>query len=574
MGDFNFAQFRTMLNVIRHGEERDQLDTSGLFGSSESMKLSGSSKRIAGVAILAVLCVLLFLGGTSLAASDLSVTQVFFMMIAMVVVMVVIMGFYQAVNMLYFVKDMGFYLALPIPPFVIMAAKMTYFLATQVVVNCAILAFGLGFLAGRGADPLGFVGMVLAFIPCVIAVALALIIIVIPVMRFSRVAADKDRFARVFGLLTTAVSLVIAIGISLGSHNASSAVAAMSSVGSVVGSGVIAVILAVLCAPTLLVTQVFGGNMLLGLLGMYALAAVYVAVMGLFAKLWYFEGVRGMQGGAGKKSRKRYSEGELAGAVKQRSQFKAFLAQDMASLIRVPAFFQQFVVIMASMPLLILVVGGVGIFLKDGDGFGEMVGTMLAANIADGSHIMLMVVALGLALLSCFVSYMYYFSLGRDGEDFFFLRAMPMNMKSYVRSKFMSNFLIARVPVFVLLLIVLLVVGVPVDASLVATVAFALPVSAVDMIMFGIGSKNPKLKWENEAEFVKQSDSYMQMFIGLVLGAIAVIVPGAVMIGSTFVGIDPYIGVAALVVICIAEVAGAAVFAFGVAPKNMERVRP
>lgn len=573
MGGFNFAQFRTMLNVVRRGEEHEELETDQLLGTS-GKKMKKSTKRVLVGVLLAFLCFALFGAGIVMADSSLSIMQVFFMMVAGLVLMVVIMGFYQAVNMLYFVKDMSFYLALPIPPFVIMAAKMTYFMLTQVVINFVMIAFGFGFLAGRGADPIAYAALVLAFIPCVIATALALIIIVIPVMRFSRIAADKDKFARVFGVLTTVASILVAAGISIGAHESSTATAVMASMGEVVGGGMVGVILAVICAPTLLVSQVFGGNVVLGLVGMYVLAAVYVAVMGLFAKLWYFEGVRGMQGGAGKKSRKRYSEGELAGAVKQRGQFKAFLSQDFKSLIRVPAFFQEFVVSPILEPLVIVVLGVVMMLLRDAEMFNDVRELMVTANIDANSHLMLLALALFVAFFTCISSYLFKLALGRDGEDFFFMRTMPMNVRAYIKAKFFAQYLISRVPVFVLVLVGLLVLGTAFDAALLTVVAFALPVTVVDLVMFGKGSKKPNLWWENEAAFLKGSDVNLIILSAIAWGLGAVALPGIAMAVFALIGVSGYIGALALLVVCIAECVGAGVYAFRVAPKNMESVRP
>lgn len=570
MADFSFSQFRTMLSVIGRGEVRDDSGAEDLLGVS-SEKLSSPAKRVLSGVLWFVLCLALFGAGYVSVGSGLDIVQVFFSMVAMLVVMVVIVGFYQAVNTLYFVKDIGFYLALPVSAVTIMAAKLTYFIRSQVLVNCIVVAFGLGFLAGTGAAPADYAILVLAFLPCVIASALILIIVVIPVMRFSRVAADKDKFARVFGVLTTVVSLLIATAVNFGTRYAPSSM--MSSVADIASHGVVGVVLAIVCAPTLLVSEVFGGNAALGLLGMYALAALYVAVTALFAKKWYFAGVQGMQGGAGKKSRKRFSAGELAGAVKQRGQFKAFLSQDAKTLIRVPAFFQQFLVPMVLEPVGIAAIGIVGIYFQDAETFEEISGLLLASNIDANTHLMLLSVVMVVGIFGCLTSHICSFALGRDGEDFFFLHAMPMNMRDYVLSKFASLFLITRVPVFVVMLVALIVIGVPVAASVLATVTFAVPLCAVDLLMFAIGGKKPYLTWENEAQLFKQDSMYLYMFIAVVVGIVAYAVPVGAASAFSMMGISGYVGAFVMLVLCAAELVGAAAYALKVAPKNMERVR-
>ena len=577
MGGFSFTQFRTMLNVIRRGEEHGDSKTDEMLGSA-GKKLTPEAKRALAGAILLALCVGLFIVGMKAAETDLSITKAFFIMIAMLVVMVVVMGFYQAVSMLYFVKDMSFYLALPIPPIVVMAAKMTYFLLSQVVVNCVIVAFGLGFLTGRGEGVLSYISLILAFVPCVIACALALIIIVIPIMRFSRIAADKDKFARVFGVITTVVSIVIASLVSLGLHAVSDPSAMISSVGNTIGSGVTSVVLAIVCAPTLLATEVFGGNTALGLIGMYGLAIVYVAVMCLFAKLWYFEGVRGMQDGGGKKSNKRYSESELASAVKMRSQFKAFLAQDIASLVRIPTFFQQFVFMIVIEPIIVVIIGCLTLYMKDGEFFGSFFALLNAASIgeagvAGNTYLLVIAVVVMVGFIGGILSYMNCFTLGRDGQDFFYLRTMPLNMKQYVNAKFFSGYLLSRVPVFVVLFIALIAIQIPIDICLLALIAYVLPTTTIDLVMFGIGSLSPKLDWESEAEFVKQSNIYQQALISGIGSLLAFGLPAGAALGLFFLGMPGYLGAAAILIICVAECTAALYFVPRFATKNMEKIR-
>ena len=570
MIDFSFAQFRTMLSVIRRGEVREEIDAEGLLGDF-SEKTPTTGKRVLSGVLLVVLALVLFGAGSLMSSTDLDIVQVFFMMIAMLVVLVVIVGFFQAVNTLYFVKDTGFYLALPISAVTIIAAKLTYFICSQVLVNCIVVAFGLGFLYGRGADASSYVALVLAFLPCVIATALALIIIVIPVMRFSRVAADKDRFSRIFGVLTTVVALVVAFAVNFGTNNISSST--MSSMGDVVSHGAVSVVLAIVCAPTLLVSEVFSGNAVLGLLGMYVLAALYVAVTALFAKKWYFAGVQGMQSGSGKKSRKRYSEGDLGGAVKQRSQFKAFLSQDVATLLRVPAFFQQFVASMILEPVAVVAVAVMGICLRETETTNEVRDLVLASSIDANTHLALLMAALVAGVFSCLTSHMYAFALGRDGEDFFFMRAMPMSMRDYVMAKFASGYLITRVPFFVAILVVLIVLGVAVDVAVLSMLAFALPLTAVDLTMFALGSRKPQLKWENEAQLLKQSSLYLYLFLAFVIGIVAFTVPGAVAFAFSVLGISGYVGALAMLVVCVGECVGAAAYMLLAAPDNMELAR-
>ena len=165
---FSWRQFRVMLRVIMRGEQH--LDSTGMGLGSDGESRKG------------------LWGSLGAGARKVAMGLLFLLLAAMF-----------SVNILYFVRDLGYYLTLPISATTIMWAKLAHFLGMSILSDLIILPVGLGCLLSAGAGPGAWVAMTLAFALCAVAVNLALVIICVPIMRFSRLAHDKDRFSRVFG---------------------------------------------------------------------------------------------------------------------------------------------------------------------------------------------------------------------------------------------------------------------------------------------------------------------------------------------------------------------------------------
>ncbi len=264
---------------------------------------------------------------------------------------------------------------------------------------------------------------------------------------------------------------------------------------------------------------------------------------------------------------------ESACAAKQPGQFKAYLLQDISSLLRTPAFLQQFVVSPLLVPVVVIAAGLIGMFAINPAITGSFLSVFSTAAIDANSHLLMLAIALGIAFLCCIPSYAFAFALGRDGEEFFHLRAEGLNMKAYIKAKFLSQFLLGRLPFYVVLFIALVVLGTALDSALITTLAIALPVAAVDLALLGLGSKVAKFSWQYPADLFKQASVFTYIVVSLLLGLVAVGLAALAMclFAYVFYGVSAYIGALALLVVCIAEVLVAGFYAFNAAANNLKR---
>ena len=579
MGGVNWTQFAALLTAIRKGEQSadDVLGLEGDGGGNRAARLAGA------VVSFVVIAGLMFLGGLLLGDAGASVLSGFNITVVTLALLSLTMGFYTAVSSLFLVSDLSFYVALPISGQTILWAKLAGYFSNAVLMDAAVLPLGLGLLLGRGEGPLAWVLMVVAFVLCALAVNVAMVLLVLPLMRFSKVAVDKDRFSRALGALITLLVVAVSVAISIGKQTVGDGGLDVGAVASltegVAGMPVVKVILTVLCPPFALGGAVFdvpGAAGLVGLVGMAALLAAYALLLDWCAGKWYFEAVRGLAGGAGVRSSKRYGAAELGAKVSGRSQFKAFVAVDVASLVRVPYFFNQFVLSQWLAPLILLVVSGFSL-LRGGDvtSFDQLREVAGSCELGATMGLVPLAISMLLAVFTGIQSYACGQAVSRDGQDFFFFRAMPVDLRAYAKAKFVANELVGRVPVVVVLFVGMLAVGLPPLTALACIVIYALSVACADLASLSVGMQSPKLDWESESELVKGNEAFGSIVACVVVTVLVMVLPALCLAAPIVLELEvgPWGSVAA-VAVCALELAGLAALAFGSRARKLATIEP
>ena len=456
-------------------------------------------------------------------------------------------GLYQAVNILYFVRDLGYYLTLPVSATTIMWAKLAHFLGMSIIGDLILLPVGLGCLLSAGAGPGAWVAMTLAFVLCAVAVNLALVIVCVPIMRFSRLAHDKDRFSRVFGGIIIVLVLVIGVGSQFALQGDGLASLASGSE-QLLSGGAPAVVMGLLCPPSLFARLVVSGDALVaagGLLAMLASVAVYAAVLSAVSRRWYFEGVQALQGAGGKRGR-RVEGAELSQVTRTRGALAANLSRDWKMMVRVPVFFNQFVLSSLLMPLyfiaIIVVSGVVGVSQASDAGLDPAALLGMARELTSlltldsPALVWCAVVVLVFGLFLGFSSYSFTMGVSRDGEDFFFMRGLPMNWSAYLAAKFVAPFALSSVPMLVLFVIAIVALGVPAASGAYLILVYLGATISLGLLSLGLGALFPRLTWDNEAQLVKGGGATLMVFAGLVIGAVVMALPALALLGCVLWG--------------------------------------
>ena len=538
----------------------------------------GTSRIVSLVFSFGMIAAMLLVGGLKLGQMGASMLTAFELSVVTLVAISLTMGFYTAVSSLFFSGDIAFYLALPVGGTAIVWAKLANYMAGMMAVDLAVLPLSLGVLAGRGEGPLTWVVVVLAFLLCCVAVNVALVLVALPIVRFSKLVADKDRFARVFGLVSTVFALAIVLVTTMGAYDGADgidAATAASMVGGIASAPVARVAFCLLCPPLALGGLTFGAGSasLLGVLGMAALTVVLLSVL---SGRWYFDAVRGMAGGPATSSHGRYEAAELAQAVGSRSQFKAFFSVGVAQLVRVPAFFNQFVLTMWLFPAIMAFSGMTGaVGSSEGASFDEICALAATMTLDGTSGFVLLFVTALLAFFCCLLSFTFMRSVSMDGRDFFLFRTMPCDFGSYLMAKFAALTLVGRGPVMVLLLVAFLVLGLPPVTLLAMLAFFVLATATCDLLALIIGAHKPNLGWASESELSSSGEALVLLLLSLVLSLLVMALPLACAIVPLVVGLDagalPVLGALVLLVI---EFLAIRAYACGPATRWLATIEP
>lgn len=546
---FSWRQFRVMLRVIMRGEQHLDSTGMGIGGDEGSTRrgfwggLGSGVRKVAMGFLFLLLAAMFFMMGFMLGETGITPYVAFSLCVVCLVGLTVLTGLYQAVNVLYFVRDLGYYLTLPISATTVMWAKLAHFLGVSLLGDLIILPVGLGCLLAVGAAPGAWVVMTLAFVLCAVAVNLALVIICVPIMRFSRLAHDKDRFSRVFGALVIVFALAIGVGSQFAFQGDGLASLASGSERLLAG-GVPAVVMGALCPPSLFARAAIEGDALGAagaLLAMLASVAVYALALSAVARRWYFEGVQALQGAGGKRGR-RVEGAELAQATRTRGALAANLSRDWKTMARVPVFFNQFVLSSLLMPLYFIVIfvvsGVVGVSQASDAGVEPMAVLGMARELTalltfDSPALAWCAVGvLVFGLFLGFSSYSFTMGVSRDGEDFFFMRGLPMDWSAYLASKFVVPFALSTVPMLLLIVAALVVLGVPAAAGLYLVGIYLGATVSLGLLSLGLGALFPRLNWDNEAQLVKGGGATLMVFAGLIVGAVVMALPALALLGG------------------------------------------
>lgn len=578
---FSWGQFRVMLRVIRKGEQH--LDNTGMGiggdgdarGKGLAAKMGEGMRRVAMAFLFVVLAAGFFMLGLAMGEAGVTPYAALSLSVASLVTLTVLTGLYQAVNILYFVRDLGYYLTLPISATTIMWAKLAHFLALSVLGDLILAPLPLGCLLAWGVAWPAWALVVAAYVLCAVAVNLALVIACVPVMRFSRLAHDKDRFSRVFGAITVVFALAIGVGSQFALRG--NGLASMASgVEGLLSGGVPAVVMGVLCPPTLFMRWVLEGGAAgaaAGLVMSLACVALYGWALSALAGRWYFEGVQALQG-AGSKSGRSVEGAELTRVTSARGQVAANLSRDWKTMARVPVFFNQFVLSSLLMPLyfvVIMVASGFMAFSEVEDA-GVSLPVLLdlvrgvAATFTLGSIglVWCAVGVIGFSILLGFSSYTFTMGVSRDGDDFFFLRGLPLDWRAYLVAKFVSPYLLSTVPMLVIIVVALVALGVPAPSGAYLVLVYLGATAALGLLSLGLGAWFPRLNWDNEAQLVKGGGATLMVFAGLVVGVVVMVLPALALLGcGLWAVLDPVAALALALALLVVECAALAGWLLG-----------
>ena len=421
--------------------------------------------------------------------------------------LIFIFSLLAAPALFYFSKDVEFLLPLPVKAEQIIGAKFTMALLFEYIVSLGIMAIVFAVLVDY--VPVGVLtfNTIITFLTLPILPLVYSTVLVMFIMRASRIVRNPDRYTLFVGIL----AIVIAIGFSMYANQMAMAdfeglvdilmgePAALTTINTLfINNG--------FAARALGSDAIFGGalhNQLLNLL----ITVVAVAVFFLLAKALYFAGVIGLsESGA---STKKMTTDDIAKSTQSQSKFRAYLVKELRLLLRSPSALINCVLSGLISPIFMLI--GLVQLIRSGY-LPEIVAAVdfgdpgLAALILSG------MCALGI-LMGGLVSATST-AISREGRNLFIMKYLPMSYSAQLNAKAVSGFVVLM-PVILLMIVPLQVLfRAPFLLFTGGTILTLLGAIFVNYISLYLDLMRPKLSWDNEQAAVKQNLNIIIMLVG------------------------------------------------------------
>jgi len=479
-----------------------------IIGSTMTIKIGGKENKWAGVAIWLLVAVCFFplmfaayqimgqIFSLFYSIGQLPVAIGFVLNLGAIIIFV--FSFMAAPALFYFAKDVEYVLPLPVKPQQVIGAKFTVALAFEYIVALGLMV--VMFAALRNYVPLGVLtfSTVVTFITLPILPMVYSTVLIMLLMRVTRLGRNPDRYTLFIGVL----ALVIAVAFSMYANQAvmfdeevllaavMGETAALTTLNTLfIGNG--------FAARALSSATVFGGalhNQLINI-GIQGLA---IAVFFFLAGKLYFSGVIGLSE-SGAPTKKMTAE-DIATSSRGRGKFLSYLIKELRLVFRSPAVLLNSVLAAFIMPVII----GVSIvpLVRSGE-----IAELIAFVDFDNPHVVVMAMV-AMCAIGFFIGGMVSVAstaISREGRNIFIMKYLPVHYTTQLNAKAISG-LIILIPALLFMVIPLQVLLAAPVWLFAAGMVLAMPgIVVVNYFGLYIDLVRPKLTWDNEQAAVKQN---------------------------------------------------------------------
>ncbi|HON86601.1 MAG: hypothetical protein KBI39_04825 [Firmicutes bacterium] len=435
-------------------------------------------------------------------------------------VMVIFLGFSQLMSALYDSSDLETLRALPLPPWQIMASKISVAYFTELL---GVIMFAGPFFLSLGIqlkDVFYWVPGVftLLLIPC-IPIAISVLIIAV-LMKFTARSPKKDWFRVLSGLVVFAFIMAFNyLNINMTQYGPEQFVQLLME-----NNGLVA------AASKFYPILKWGAWALTGtslsqkVLGFLLYAGVSVGVLVLlvsFSQRWFFEGATTGTVSAKKKERVtvEQQEGELAWP-KAKSAFKAMLVKEHRLLVRNPTYLMTALMNLMMVPI-VLVFGYIG-------GGGDLGEFLAAITGIPGVFDIALLILVAIHAATTGMNQISSAAVSREGQTFWISKIIPVSPVIQVRAKLVYSILFSCIQLLVLVAIG--AIALKLDVFRVLILLFlgflvSVPVNAI-CLLYDVSF--PKLDWTDPQQAMKGNFGTM---VAWLLNLLYIAALGAVVYG-------------------------------------------
>lgn len=495
-----------LARAMLKGADLGQLGSGGLLKSKTKRKLNLSGPgKILLYLLLVAYCFFMFgnLGRQAAAAveagaTDLGTTILSFISIPLILVFFT--SFMYVSNLFYFSNDIETFLVLPVQPWQIVVARIISLYVFEVSLSLLMFvpsAFALGYVLGLGVSyyvAALLIALCLPIIPLAVSAW-----IVIPLMRFTKWARNRDRF----NMISNILFILVIFGGSFLMGFANGIGEGMDST-----SGMANIVYKIPGIPfaAWAISEAQQKVDWLMLLVFVIVIALYFAVTILLANMFYLKGA--MDNNVIVAKREKLSNQEYAKYEKKLSNFALLLQREHRIVLRTPAFFTNYLLMNLLFPVMMIGIFIVGI-LKSGIPLAVLRETALGfvrdpENFDNMMRMALLIVPI-VGLVFGGMSGLSISSFTREGSHGQILLAYPLRFKDITWVK-LTYALLWTIPGWGLLLLPpMIFFNPPWQLTLLVVVLVFLSNIFVTVIGLAIDMFHPKLNWTQEMQAAKQN---------------------------------------------------------------------
>ncbi len=404
-----------------------------------------------------------------------------------------IFAFFTIPALYYYGNDIESILPLPFKPSEIILAKfLTAMIYEYAVVALfflpAMIAYGIVFGLNLAWGVALVVGAL--FFPIMPVIYASILVMII--MRFSKIFANKERFGLIAGLL----GLAIGIGFNLFSQsafqgNANSMIDLIQS-----NQSLLSMISTIFPLSIFLSKLVEGGWIYLLWIILIHVAALWIML--IVSQAIYFDGVLNVSGSNSKKQK--LTNEQLVFKSQKGSILKSIIMKEFRDMTRSSIYFMNLLVISFLMPVLLLIP-----FFASGNP-GEL--SLLVGSINFGHPMIvngIIIASFAIGIFLAGTNNIASTAVTREGQNFFVMKMIPVSYKIQLLGKMIPGMIVGAMACILSFGVIGILLTIPVHIVLLAIAFSILGALTVSNINLWIGCIKPKLDWTTEAQAVKQS---------------------------------------------------------------------
>lgn len=427
-------------------------------------------------------------------------------------IMVFLFGVFFTIGSYYMSKDVSSYLAMPLKPWEITAARFIMVLVYEYLVMLFFLLpvlVGFGMAASKGVL-FYLAGAAVFLILPVLPLSIASIII-ISIMSFAKKAMNKDRFSMISGIIALAIGLAFNFGFQRLAQSTENS----ENIGDMISGGQLSLAeTAAKYFPGVInATKALINQDVAQLLIFLAVAALAFAIFLFVAGKLYFKGVIGI---SQQVSRKDFDIHKESG-FEARAPIGSYLAKELRLIFRTPIYFMNLVLIDILLPVMMVVPI---LFSVGSEEFAQMTG--MVKQMAEGG-----VAVTGAFIIFTFISAMNGItatSISREGSQLYIMKHIPVPYKEQMDAKLLSGMAVSGVGMIALSILLAVFLEIGVTTTVLMVFAGLNGVALTRLTGLFIDAANPKLNWDDEQKAVKQNMNLVyNMLLGMAAGAIGVL---------------------------------------------------